>query len=141
MMNKRATSRWLFAYLLLLSCELLAVRPDYPGEQQAPGAASRLRVVVQGDTSRLPDFVESLRREFSQRGMSLSLVERASEFDYNIVLAQESSIGGAAAAVVVLDRSGAFVASVVRSGRWSGKGAFNASAKELAKKIAILRGV
>ena len=36
---------------------------------------------------------------------------------------------------------GGFVTSVVRSGRLSGKGAFNAAAKELAKKIATLRGV
>jgi hypothetical protein len=100
-----------------------------------------LRVVVQGDTRRLPDFVESLRREFKEKSMSLVIVERDAQFDYHIILAQESSLGGAAAAVVVLDSKAAFVASVVRSGRFSGKGAFNASAKELAKKIAILRGV
>ena len=58
--------------------------------------------------------------------------------EYNIIIAQESSIGGAAASVVVLDRSGHLVASVVRSGRMSGKGAFNATAKELAKKLAVL---
>ncbi len=100
-----------------------------------------LRVFVQGDTSRLPNFVESMRREFGEQGMRVELVERGIEFDYNIVLAQESSMGGAAAAVVVLDKGCNFVASVVRSGRLSGKGALNASAKELAKKIALLRGV
>lgn len=100
-----------------------------------------LRVVVQGDTARLPDFVENLRREFAERGMALSLVNRDTDHDYNIVLAQESSLGGAAAAVVVLDAKAVFVTSVVRSGRATAKGAFNATAKELAKKIAILRGV
>ncbi|MBI2682716.1 MAG: hypothetical protein HYX26_05785 [Acidobacteriales bacterium] len=60
------------------------------------------------------------------------------EYDYNVLIAQETSLSGASAAVVVVDRKGKFVASVVRAGRWSGKGALNASAKELAKKLAIL---
>lgn len=71
--------------------------------------------------------------------MSLQLVRSDETYDYSIVVAQESSVSGAAAAVIVLDAKGLFVASVVRSGRWSGKGAFNASAKELAKKVAVLR--
>jgi hypothetical protein len=109
--------------------------------QVASGTPATVRVFVQGDTSRLPDFVDSLRRECSFLNMTLSLVDRTADYDYNIVLAQESTLGGAAAAVVVLDRSATFVTSVVRSGRFTGKGAFNASAKELARKIAILRGV
>ena len=71
--------------------------------------------------------------------MDFRLVRPDENYDYNIVVAQESSISGAAAAVIALDSKGLFVASVVRSGRWSGKGAFNASAKELAKKISLLR--
>jgi hypothetical protein len=101
----------------------------------------RLRVFVQGDTSRLPNYIESMRREFAERGMTVELVERGAEYDYNIIIAQESSVSGAAAAVIVLDRTANLVASVVRSGRWSGKGAFNATAKELAKKIAVLKGL
>jgi hypothetical protein len=110
---------------------------------QAPTktAPLQLNVIVQGDTSRLPDFVQSMREAFAERGMKVNLVERGAEYDYNILLAQESSLSGAAASVTVLDRNCTFVASVVRSERWSGKGAFNASAKELAKKIAILKGV
>ena len=73
--------------------------------------------------------------------MKLTLVERGAEFDYNVVIVQESSISGAAAAIIVLDRTSSFVASVVRSGRWTGKGAFNASTKELAKKIPLLKGI
>lgn len=95
-------------------------------------------VFVQGDTSRLADFVESCQREFADRGLKLQLVSSDAEFQYNVVIAQESSVSGAAAAVVALDRRGVFVASVVRSGRMSGKGALNASAKELAKKLATL---
>jgi len=89
-----------------------------------------LTILVQGDTARLPDFVQSLRREFSERGLTVKLAERGGEYEYNIVLAQESSLGGAAAAVIVLDRNCGFLTSVVRSGRMSGKGALNASAKE-----------
>jgi hypothetical protein len=106
---------------------------------QVGSAQETVRVFAQGDCSRLPDFIESCKREFKDRGMTLRLVGSGDERDYNIVVAQETSIGGAAAAVIALDSKGIFVASVVRSGRWSGKGAFNASAKELAKKVALLR--
>jgi hypothetical protein len=109
---------------------------------QGGNAGSReLTLLVQGDTARLPDFIESFRRELKENGLGLKVAERGSEYDYNVVLAQETTLGSAAAAVIVLDRNAVFVTSVVRSGRFSGKGAFNASAKELAKKIAILKGV
>jgi hypothetical protein len=106
---------------------------------QTASAQDAVRVFAQGDSSRLPNFVESCKREFGEHGMKLQLVRPDEAYDYNIVVAQESSVGGAAAAVIALDSKGLFVASVVRSGRMSGKGAFNASAKELAKKIALLR--
>jgi len=102
-------------------------------------AQETVKVFAQGDSSRLPNFIESCKREFKEKGMDLKLVRPDEGYDYNIVVAQESSVSGAAAAVIALDGKGLFVASVVRSGRWSGKGAFNASAKELAKKIALLR--
>jgi hypothetical protein len=98
-----------------------------------------VRVFAQGDSSRLPNFIESCKKEFKENGMDLRLVRPDEGYDYNLVVAQESSLGGAAAAVIALDSKGLFVASVVRSGRWTGKGAFNASAKELAKKISLLR--
>jgi hypothetical protein len=97
-----------------------------------------VRVYVQGDSSRLTDFVQECQHEFASHGLTLQLVPFDSDFQYNIVIAQESSVGGAAASVIALDKKGLFVASVVRSGRLSGKGALNASAKELAKKLAIL---
>ena len=102
-------------------------------------AQETVRVFVQGDSSRLADFVESCKREFKGHGMNLQLVRPDEGYDYNVVVAQETSVGGAAGAVIALDSKGLFVASVVRSGRMSGKGAFNASAKELAKKISLLR--
>jgi hypothetical protein len=106
---------------------------------QIATALDVVKVFVQGDSSRLPNFVESCKREFSDHGMQLQLARPDEGYDYNIVVAQESSVGGAAAAVIALDSKGLFVASIVRSGRMSGKGAFNASAKELAKKLAALR--
>lgn len=122
---------------------LLAVVHGLPSiSQSTPPASPRsvLRVWVQGDTSRLPDFVESCKREFGERNIDLQVAKSDEAFDYSIIVVQESSVSGAAGAVVVLDHKGQFVASVVRSGRWSGKGALNASAKELAKKMAILAG-
>ena len=105
---------------------------------QSTPETKTVRVYVQGDSSRLADFVEQCKREFADHKLSLQLVPFDGDFQYNVVIAQESSIGGAAAAVIALDRKGIFVASVVRTGRMSGKGALNASAKELAKKLAIL---
>ena len=69
------------------------------------------------------------------------MVERRStDLDFSILLAQESGLGSAAAAIIAIDRDGVIAASVVRSGRFSGRGAINACTKELAKKLAVLRG-
>jgi len=105
---------------------------------QVPKTLKTVKVHVQGDSSRLSDFVEECQREFADHGLKLQLVSLDDNYEFNIVIAQESSLGGAAAAVIALDKKGIFVASVVRSGRMSGKGALNASAKELAKKLAVL---
>jgi len=115
----------------------LAVASTWAWAQTATPARA-VKVYVQGDTSRLPDFVQQCEREFSNHGLKFELVRFDGGFDYNVVIAQESSLGGAAASVIVLDRKGLLVASVVRSGRVSGRGAFNATAKELAKKLAVL---
>jgi len=127
--------------LFVILAVILVLVSASSGTTKAQSRTVQLRVMVQGDSSRLPDFVQSLQREFKEEGMQIDLVERGAEFDYNIVLAQETSVSGASAAVVALDKNCNFVASVVRAGRFSGKGALNASAKELAKKIAILKGL
>jgi len=105
---------------------------------QSAGPQRIVKVYAQGDSSRLADFIEECKHEFPNHGLELQIVPFDGGFDYNIVVAQESSASGAAAAVVALDPKGRFVASVVRSGRLSGKGALNAAAKELAKKLAVL---
>jgi len=124
-----------FLVTLVVCCDLQSQTISNPTSQ----IPVIVKVFAQGDSSRLPNFIESCRREFSEHAMKLELVRPEEGYDYNIVVAQESSLGGAAAAVIALDSKGLFVASVVRSGRMSGKGAFNASAKELAKKLAALR--
>lgn len=105
---------------------------------QSSSETKTVRMYVQGDSSRLSSFVEECEHEFASQGLKLQLVPFDGGFQYNVVIAQESSIDGAAASVVALDKDGRFVASVVRSGRLSGKGAFDACAKELAKKLAVL---
>lgn len=105
-----------------------------------PPTSATLKITVQGDTSRLPDFIASLRREFAERSVNIDVVSKSGGWEYDVVVAQETTFGSAAAAVIVLDRDCNLVASVVRSGRFSGKGALNACAKELAKKIVALRG-
>jgi hypothetical protein len=120
----------LFVIFSLLACSVVHGQTSQP--------SNVVKIYVQGDSSRLSDFVQECRTEFADHGLKLQLVPFDGDFDYNIVIAQESALGGAAASVIALDRKGLFVASVVRSGRMSGKGALNASAKELAKKLAVL---
>lgn len=105
---------------------------------QADRASKTVLAYVQGDSSLLPNFVEECKREFAKQGLSLQLTSFDEGFQYNIVIAQESTFGSAAAAAIVIDKKGRFIASVVRSGRMSGNGALNATAKELAKKLAVL---
>lgn len=110
------------------------------GTGHQPKAPTTLRVSVQGETNLTTTFVEVLRREAHDRGMDVQLVERRSEqIDYSILIAQETTLDSAAAAVIAVDKNGDIVTSVVRSGRLTGKGAINACTKELAKRLAVLR--
>jgi hypothetical protein len=126
-------SKYLLAFVLMMGLQSNAQTIE------SLHVASVLRVWVQGDTSRLADFVISCKEAFREKGIDFQVGDAGSSFDFNIVVVQESSVSGASGAVIALDRRGQFVASVVRSGRWSGRGALNASAKELAKKLAVLR--
>ena len=103
------------------------------------GAEPTVRLVVRGETNLRSSFAEDFKNEAKLLGLATEIVDLKSPHDYLIVIAQESSLGGAAAAVIALDGDDQVVASVVRSGRFSGKGAMSACTKELAKRIAILR--
>jgi hypothetical protein len=128
----------LLTLIVMASVSICAQSVRQIKNSESQSELKTLKVYVQGDSSRLSDFVEDCRHEFENRGIKLQTVPFDSEFTYNIVIAQESSMGGAAAAVIALDKKGLFVASVVRSGRMSGKGALNASAKELSQKLSVL---
>jgi hypothetical protein len=96
-------------------------------------AQEAVGVTVQGETNLNTSFVESLR----SAGFAVRIVPKA-DARYHLLVAQETTIGSAAAAVIVLDAGRDIVASVVRSGRFSGQGALNACAKELAKRLKAL---
>lgn len=105
----------------------------------ASGTQKVIKIFVQGDSSRMPDFIEECQKEFATQGLKLQVVNTITEdYKYNVILAQETTYAGAAAGVIALDKKGVFVASVVRSGRVSGKSALNSASKELAKKIEVL---
>jgi hypothetical protein len=102
-------------------------------------AQKPLRIAVTGESNLRTKFVESMKDAGRDFGLSVEIIPKSDEGrNYTIIIAQESSLGGAAAAVIALDRDGEVAASVVRSGRLSGSGAMNACAKELAKKLAVL---
>ncbi|HEX2594739.1 MAG TPA: hypothetical protein VHL34_24765 [Rhizomicrobium sp.] len=99
-----------------------------------------LTVAVVGESNLKAKFIESLRESASGERVQIDIKPRTdATLDYTVIIAQESSLGGAAAAVIAMDKAGDVAASVVRSGRMSGKGALNACAKELIKKLKVLR--
>ena len=52
---------------------------------QISSAQQTVRVFAQGDSSRLPNFIESCKKEFNDNGMILQLVRPDEGYDYNIV--------------------------------------------------------
>jgi hypothetical protein len=119
---------------------LVATIGRFEAVAQSATPTPTIHIAVQGETNLSTNFVEEFKAESKALGLAVQIVERHSpDLDYSIVLAQESTFGSAAAAIIALDRDGSVAASVVRSGRMSGHGAINACTKELAKKLAILR--
>jgi hypothetical protein len=129
------------AIAILASAASLAQAPAKPKPGAKPAAPSAsdpktVKIFVQGESSRTPDFIEECQKEFATQGLKLQVVSAITEdFKYNVILAQETSYSGAAASVIALDKKGAYVASVVRSGRVSGNSALKSASKELAKKL------
>lgn len=95
-------------------------------------------IAVTGESNLRLNFVDQLRSAAKDAGIVFELATRDDNPTYTLIIAQETTLGTAAAAVIALDKSGEVSFSVVRSGRLSGKGALNACAKETAKKLAVL---
>jgi hypothetical protein len=134
-----------FAIAILACVASIAQTPAKPKPGAKPAApppasdAKTVKIFVQGETSRTPDFIEECQKEFATQGLKLQVVTSLTEdFKYDVILAQETSYSGAAASVIALDKKGAFVASVVRSGRVSGNSALKSASKELTKKLETL---
>jgi hypothetical protein len=87
-------------------------------------ANATLRVAISGESNLRSNFIDSFRDAGKELGLVIEVVPRSDAMrSYMIIIAQESSVGGAAAATIALDADGDVVASVVRSGRLSGRGA------------------
>lgn len=100
-------------------------------EAQAP---KPLRIAFAGPTSLTTWLSGRLKDEGQQVGLSFEVVPFSNQDrDYLIAVAQ---IGGAASAIVAVDRGGDVAASVSRSGRFSAKGVMDSCAQELVKKLA-----
>jgi hypothetical protein len=98
-----------------------------------------LHLAVTGESNLRSNFIESLKTAAGEDKLDIEIVPRTDPtLTFTVIIAQETTIGSAAAAVIALDRSGDVAASVVRSGRFSGRGALNACAKELIKKLLVL---
>lgn len=100
----------------------------------AHAQAAPITIAITGESNLRLYFAEQLK----QAGGLFAVVATTENPQYVVVIAQESTVGSAAAAVIALDRSGDVATSVVRSGRFSGRGALNACAKELAKRLPML---
>jgi hypothetical protein len=102
-------------------------------------AKASVNVAVVGESNLKSNFIEDLKGAAKDLGLQVSIVPRGDDsLKYTLAIAQETTVGSAAGAVIGMDRTGDVVMSVVRSGRFSGRGALNACAKEIAKKMAIL---
>jgi hypothetical protein len=100
---------------------------------------SPVRISVIGESNLRSNFIESLKDAARENKLAIEIVVRNDpSLTFTLIIAQESTVGSAAAAVIALDRQGDVAASVVRSGRMSGRGALNACAKELVKKLLVL---
>jgi hypothetical protein len=119
-----------------------------------------VRIAFAGTTSATTPYAESLKRAGLEAGLSIEVVPRAESglvardvyFNTraglpvaiapsegrNYFLIAVSQIGTVANVVVALDREGAVVASVAHPGVFYGDGVRDASARELAKKLASL---
>lgn len=125
--------------LAFLAATALWIAPAQVGLSAQPSSSSPVRVAIIGESNLRTDFIESLRGAARDEHLDLETVPRSDpNLTFTIVIAQETTVGSAAAAAIALEPSGDIAASVVRSGRLSGRGALNACAKELAKKIKVL---
>jgi hypothetical protein len=119
-----------------------------------------VRIAFAGTSSQTTQYAESLKVAGLEAGLSIEVVPRAESglvardvyvrtraglsSSYapsegrNYFLIALSQIGTVANVAVVLDREGAVVASVARPGVFYGDGVRDASARELAKKLAAL---
>lgn len=91
-----------------------------------------LRVVVNGYGKHVADAIAALRAELQGAGVSLNVVQTDEPWDYRIVFAEGDR--NAASAIAVDGRSNVAAVSV-RAG-FTEKGASEAAARDLAKKIA-----
>lgn len=108
---------------------------SFEARQQLPV----VHVAVVGETSLKTNFIQDLRNAGAEAKIQITVTTKDDpNLRYTLIVAQETTISSAAAAVVVLDSSADVVTSVVRSGRMTARGALNACAKEIAKRLAVL---
>jgi hypothetical protein len=101
----------------------------------APAIARReLRLSVSGDAKHAADAIAALRTELQAAGVRGTVVQPGDTYDYRIVFAEGDRNAGAA---IAIDASGNVVATAVRAG-FTEKGAAEASARDLAKKLIAL---
>jgi hypothetical protein len=109
------------------------------GQTEGAGQQAPIRIGVTGESNLRSNFIESLKDAAKDNRLPIEIVPRSDPgLTYTVIIAQETTIASAAAAVIALDKNGDVAASVVRSGRMSGRGALNACAKELVKKLLVL---
>lgn len=106
-----------------------------PAAVTAPTSAAReLRLVVSGDAKHAADAITALRAALQATGQRVTMVPASAPYDYRIVFAEGERHAGAA---IALDADGHLAAVVVRDA-FTDKGAAEAAARDLARKLAAL---
>lgn len=112
----------------------LCLAPLCPATAQTPKPL-RLSVTSTGDKLKTW-FIEDLKTAQPEAGLAIEFVDKTdARLDYRVFVHQ---MGDMANIVIAFDPKGEIAASVLRPGWISSKGVMEASAVELAKKLAAL---
>ncbi len=105
----------------------------------ASAAPRTVVLLVEGDSSGIPKFVNMRREKGPERGLDFKFVDsKGAQYDYRVVLSAEGSSvwNFAQGNIVVMNPDAKVIFTVTRSNRWTAKGAASALTKEFIKVLA-----
>jgi hypothetical protein len=109
----------------------------------APAATKPVVLFIEGDSSVIPKFVNLCRQMGPEYGLDFRFVDKREDpYEYRVILSAEGSgtWNFAQGNIVVLNPEAKVIFTVIRSNRWTAKGATSALTKEFVKVMARYLG-